>query len=548
MEVGAILLYCFYACLQMYILMVVGMLGVWKKLINEKKSKVFSAIVFSLVIPMFQIVQISSAGTYDKLKLIWVIIVNFLVSMGLSYLITKLFHVVLKMEIRVKESFAAMCTFPAVGALPLVIGYSYCFPGGPIEDDPFCAEFYGVMFLSVMVLNFGLFFVGYVLLLLDKKNTEVLETKMSYVWPELVDEMYDKKNCSILQFFKDFFKDPSKAQEVYDRFIENNELPASDEFDIKQRDINNDQQDINIKDEDIESGRGTEGNFIKRKQHDNNENNNNTNLDINTKLTEYYQKAFAIIEENIDPGKKKFFEIIKKNHMESINLKPPKYPICKTVHIDKTTGEKIEKTYDKWLTQVKQTFPEFEPEFKVSQVDIIVLLKSLISPPNTAFFLGLTLALSKVRDLMFGDNVYFDNIMDGFKLITSNLTPFLFLVIGVACLPQPKEEMKELRYSVLTKSHTVVIFLVRFLIIPALGVLAIWFWREVYGKECVTSPVFRLVLFFPWCLPSSTTFAVLVSMSGYFFEEYGYLVLIQNFSCVVLLTLLNMIYFLIIGI
>ena len=56
MDVGGILLYCFYACLQMYILMFIGMLGVWKKILNEKKSKAFSGIVFVLIIPFFQIV------------------------------------------------------------------------------------------------------------------------------------------------------------------------------------------------------------------------------------------------------------------------------------------------------------------------------------------------------------------------------------------------------------------------------------------------------------------------------------------------------------
>ena len=84
-------------------------------------------------------------------------------------------------------------------------------------------------------------------------------------------------------------------------------------------------------------------------------------------------------------------------------------------------------------------------------------------------------------------------------------------------------------------------------IVPILGIFAIIFWKNVYGKECESSLVFRLVLFFPWCLPSSTTFSVLVNLTGYFFEEYGYLIMLQNFSCVITLTVLNMIYFLLVG-
>ena len=198
--------------------------------------------------------------------------------------------------------------------------------------------------------------------------------------------------------------------------------------------------------------------------------------------------------------------------------------------------------------KLKASNPEFKVEFNVVKVDVMVLLKSLISPPNTTFFLGLTLAMSKVREIIFGGNIYFDNIVDGVKLISGNLTPFLFLVIGVACLPKPKNEIHEIRHSLLSKLHIALIFIIRFLIIPALGIIAVWLWKKIYGKECVTSPVFRLVLFFPWCLPSSTTFAVLVSMSGYFFEEYGLLIMLQNFACVVLLTFENLVYFVIVGI
>ena len=53
--------------------------------------------------------------------------------------------------------------------------------------------------------------------------------------------------------------------------------------------------------------------------------------------------------------------------------------------------------------------------------------------------------------------------------------------------------------------------------------------------------------FFP-LVPSVITFAVLVSMSGYFFEEYGLLIMLQNFACVVLLTFENLVYFVIVGI
>ena len=177
--------------------------------------------------PLLQIVQISSAGTYEILKLLWVIIVNFIVAMGLSYLITKFFHFIFRMEVRVKESFVAMCSFPAVGALPLVIGYSYCFPGGPIEDDPFCKKFYGVMFLSVMTLNFALFFFVYVMLLLDRKRFETYSVKMKYTWHNIMNMLYKGKNYTVVQWYKDFLKEPQKAEEESEKFLKKNSLPAN---------------------------------------------------------------------------------------------------------------------------------------------------------------------------------------------------------------------------------------------------------------------------------------------------------------------------------
>ena len=39
MDVGGILLYCFYACLQMYILMFIGMLGYGRRSLMRKKAR-----------------------------------------------------------------------------------------------------------------------------------------------------------------------------------------------------------------------------------------------------------------------------------------------------------------------------------------------------------------------------------------------------------------------------------------------------------------------------------------------------------------------------
>lgn len=112
---------------------------------------------------------------------------------------------------------------------------------------------------------------------------------------------------------------------------------------------------------------------------------------------------------------------MKEKTINGLQKAPPEYPICVTIHMNNAVANAIDKQYDEWEKKLKTSNPEFKVEFNVVKVDIMVLLKSLISPPNTAFFLGLTLAMNRVREIIFDGNIYFDNIVDGLKLISGNL-------------------------------------------------------------------------------------------------------------------------------
>jgi len=514
MNVVAILLYCFYAVLQMFIDMFVGMLSVWKNILDEKKSKFISQASFGIVIPLFHIMKIANASTYDVLKLLWVIEINFIISMIITYIISFSLQKILKLEVRIKESFNAMMTFPAVGALPIVIGYGYCFPGGPIEHDPFCKTFQGIMMLSVLALTLGLYFFGTILLLSDKKNKENLEIKLKYVWHVVVENIYNNKNYSILEMFEKYYKIQENALKDFLTFQEKNKIPQ----------VNDD--------------------------------NNNLIQNNNNNIIEYYNNAFNMVENNIDSEKKSEFDEYKTNVLNNLEKKPPIFPINLNIKITENNQKLIDKEFEIWLNEQKKLDPNFNIKMSDVRLDIFSLLKLLNAPPTNSFYLGLILGLSFIREIIFNsNNIFWYNFIDGINTISNTFSPFLFLVIGVACLPKNKKKEEEEKSNkninkepfLVNKTHVLLIFLVRFIIIPIFGILAVWFWREVYAKEIKSSVVFRLILFFPWCLPSSTTFAVVVNMTGYFFEEYGYLVMLQNFSCIVTLTLLNMIYFLIIG-
>jgi len=65
MDHVAILLYCFYACLQMYFLMFIGMIGVKKKILTVHNSKIFSTITFIIVIPFNNAINVGYTSALE---------------------------------------------------------------------------------------------------------------------------------------------------------------------------------------------------------------------------------------------------------------------------------------------------------------------------------------------------------------------------------------------------------------------------------------------------------------------------------------------------
>jgi len=552
MEVGEILLYCFYACLQMFILMLVGMLSVIKKILNKKKSNIFSTAAFALVIPFFHIIQIAHAGTYNILKLLWIIELNFIIAMIISYIISIIVQKIFNLDIRVKNSYSAMVTFPAVGALPMVIGYGYCFPGGPIEHDDFCQKFRGIMMLSVLALTLGMYCFGTILLMSDRRVNEDLNIKLKFAWKKIVKSIYGGNDTSVLYLFKEFYDDQKKAIEDFVLFekVISNEIIKSDFKDISNLNLHENEHHDNTNNE--HKTKESNNNLISSNLIDESNLNSFKNQEDEEKMKceKIFIKAFEKVEKNLNKEKTESYTFEKEQIIKNLEKNPPEYPIDPYIKITQSNYSKILKEYDEWYKNEKQLNPNLNITLSKVKIDIFALIKALLAPPTNSFYLGLILGLSYMREIIFSKNIFWENIIDGVNVISGSFTPFLFLVIGVACLPQektPEERKQKSKVFLISKSHVVIIFVVRFIIVPILGIFAIIFWKNVYGKECESSLVFRLVLFFPWCLPSSTTFSVLVNLTGYFFEEYGYLIMLQNFSCVITLTVLNMIYFLLVG-
>ena len=64
----------------------------------------------------------------EILKVFWILVVNFVTALIISYILTYICHKIFKLDERIKFSYNIITAIPAMGALPLVIGKAFCFP------------------------------------------------------------------------------------------------------------------------------------------------------------------------------------------------------------------------------------------------------------------------------------------------------------------------------------------------------------------------------------------------------------------------------------
>ena len=787
MDYGTVFLYCLYACIQMYILMATGVFAFKRHFFSSKSVAMVSEMLFVYLIPLYGVVEISRIGTMDILKLFWILIVNFVIALAISYLLAVLCHYIFKLDERIRESFNLVCTIPAMGALPLVIGKAFCFPGGPIEGDAYCDSMIGLMMLCYFVVCIAVFLIGFLFIFSDKVRNNSLQEKMIYLWHDLIDQLF-KKDYTILYLFKKYIKDEKKALEMfeqfekehredmkgivyepqeshhhhhhhhhkhpyafnkdgqiaegdvviedvkgfedddnehnqhqhqhermhshhskhdhdgipthprgvvvnhndsyfdnqsscsssdssqrnedivshhndnaqkmnsfkhknklmYDQFVilferkesfypghdiktkfdmetkkekrdiyfnksgkhfkvdidfevpidhthgskqrantfairkKNFQLQTSEKFQkekldslLQKQSQHPSEHDVNIKSSDALKDINNIDNDDKKdiiivpepEEHNNqNESHNNSNKELNIKLTEihnqlsesmkkksnydiiknYYQSAFDMIE--ADPNLFKLelvneYTEVKNEILHKVSHNPPKYPIVRYVKIDRNAVKVINSEWEKFEPKLKIMSSSFKG-IPNKGIDIYLFLTKVVSPPTMSVLVGLIICMSGVRDFVFdATNHYWSNFVDGISTLERVMVPFLFLLIGLSAASTNGLSMN----VPLKINHIIIVFVLRFVIVPALGILAIYVWKECYGGIVKESFAFRIIMFFPWCLPSAPNMAVIVNLTQYFFEEYGYLILLQNVSSVVFLTILYLIYFVSVG-
>ena len=335
---------------------------------------------------------------------------------------------------------------------------------------------------------------------------------------------------------------------------------------MKVKNSNNNIHNFDIKNSEKE----TNNNLQTKESNQNNNNNTNTNdkyLETNdifleerkkeekevemTNLTDkqlilnYYNSAFDIIESDPDNFNLQLlneYEEMKEEILSKIQQSPPQFPIVRSAKIDSNLIDVISKEWKDFELKLSSDNKSFKKN-KEEKIDINILLGKCVSPPLLAVIIGFILSVSNVREIIFNKNHFWGNILDGLGVIDKVFAPLLILLMGISIASTNGLSMN----SPLTKLHLIMTFVLRFFVIPGIGLIFIFIWKEVYGGVVKESTVFRIIMFFPWCLPCAPNISVIVNLTQYFFEEYGYIILLQNAACIVTLTVLYLIYFILIG-
>ncbi len=260
-------------------------------------------------------------------------------------------------------------------------------------------------------------------------------------------------------------------------------------------------------------------------------------------IVNYYQKLFRIIDKNIDTGKRDEFLVEISEVMKNLHDIPPKFPIVKGIEINRDNLLQVEEIWKDYLVDIKKLNNEFELHSNQMAADISLIINKIHSPAVTGTILGLLIGVSGMRDVLFSSNHYISNLVEGILVLTKATVPFLYVSVGISFVT-----VKGLNLGIpVNKKHIIISFIVRFIIMPGVGLLWTWIWATFYGGIIRESRVFRISLFIPFCVPSSANMVVIVNIIKYFVEEANIILVYQNISLLIILTILYVIYFVAIG-
>jgi len=223
MDVPLILMYSFFALLNIKIFLSAGIISYFKKAYSKRSLKNISQLLVNCFLPIYGVIEVARMATPSNIEIFWILILSLILSMVIGYLSAMIFQYIFKLDLRISSSFALLCCLPSIGTLPLVIGRAFCFPGGPLEKDPQCSNILGYMMINYLVFQIILFLIGFHKIAKDANYSYVIDDKMSLTWHILCEKIF-KKNFFVLLIFRKYFKNKKSAEKAFEDFEKNNKL------------------------------------------------------------------------------------------------------------------------------------------------------------------------------------------------------------------------------------------------------------------------------------------------------------------------------------
>lgn len=262
-DVGNTLLYIFYSVLQIYILLSPGFLSYFKKLLTPVAYKMISNILFNFIIPIYSMMEISRVSSIEKLSKYWMLAILTLMCLLLRLFISKIIAYIFDIDKKVLDGYVLLNTFPAIGAISIIIGTNLCNKNCPLDGDELCEDILGLMMILFMMNFLVIFIVGLIVAKKSKFVYDSFKEKLLFLYYRLITEI-NSDDLTAKHLIYKYIEDERTKEQIYIDFKENNSLICDEEFDYVYITKNNNQQNTenNLISKNKESANVKSGNVI----------------------------------------------------------------------------------------------------------------------------------------------------------------------------------------------------------------------------------------------------------------------------------------------
>jgi predicted permease len=571
MNIPIILLHCVMSLIQIYIYLFPGVWAYHRKLILKERSIYISKIVSYFLYPFYNMLEISKVTMMDNMNVFWILMVSTFASLLLGSIVCFALTKLLVLDKRTHYSFTFMTSLSAIGSLPLVLGKALCITGAPLDGDPRCSVITGYMVIDSMIFHIVYNFTGYSIVLRDIDIVLPFEDKLHYLW-HLFLYKQGKSDITVLDLFERYLGISSEPYIKYLEFISQNKIVHYKglEFIFFSARANEDQQgdllsisrsvsiiphinEYNINNKNKDNEYCLDYSFIdvranKMVEMENPEHRiSSKNIPeaelISNGVDKYYSQIFSTIEADLNPKKKKLYLEEKRIIKHNLGHFPPKFPIVRSLIVKKAIIKEIDEDFNYFQDQVRLLTPDFN-QAKYKKKSLIVILGRVYYPSIIGCFLGMLIGLSDMWKILFSLNHYASNFFDALPVLTVLTVPLLYIAAGYVIASSTKVT----RDMMISTKHILISLIVRFVIVPGIGLLWIYIWLNYYGGIVKESKAVRFAMFIPFSLPVSANSVVFLNLVNFYIKESAYQIFVHYIISLIFLAGLFLIYFITLGI